>query len=842
MDPVQPGEEYLEYLEPYESLFARDLEGRIIRMEKATLSELQETVKLKIDGIDVEIPKAVPDTDDQGNIRLDANRFVVPRRTTIYDAANKVYTRDEDAGPVPRNRNPIPILCHQDHLKPMGLCRVCAVLIVKGRAVSSKLEPACHHPVSEGMEVHTVKSTASVLIPGTAEPQCAGEYVRKAVSGLLQLLGGDHLHDPQVPTDRRFRNELLDLAGDQQLLEATLSDADSNRVQLTTPYFRKEHIEMAVDTSSRIINVDHNKCILCDRCVRACSEVRPFQIIGHTGYGNKARISFDLNAPMGESECVSCGECAISCPTGALMFKGTVYDEQRERGINPWHDMAPLDVKTVRAEDLARIVARYAEGPVGMGDVPAMFKGLEENILQRLASLFARISYAFLRWNQGAIGMLQCKPGDVLCRKDDYGSAAFLILDGEIGIEGVAFRLTPDAIIVGEMACMSNQRRTATLVAATPAKVIVLRRNVLHALQRNKVAKEVLHKAYRERAVSVHLSKGVLFAGLSPQQNRQCVDFLRANRDRLEFIEADPGQVLFRQGAPADFFDIVHRGHVQVSKTTIAGQEVAYNYLGEGRQYGEIALMSDPEISPRVAAELPDAERGRRTASCVALDHVELVRVGKDLFRELIALDGVRDHFERVSIGLVRNQPKLGMSLMEFNRQGLHQGQSLLVLDLNKCTRCQECVKGCSDSHGGVTRLVLEGERYDHFLVPSACRSCHDPVCLIGCPVDSIHRRAGGRASKRNDRFAIVIEDWCIGCGLCAYNCPFGSIHMHAKAEGPKPPLEATNCDLCESLDAVPRCVHACPHDAAHRMRGEELANLLGMPVLASAPRDLRLA
>ena len=52
MDPVQPGEEYLEYLEPYESLFARDLEGRIIRMEKATLSELQETVKLKIDGIE----------------------------------------------------------------------------------------------------------------------------------------------------------------------------------------------------------------------------------------------------------------------------------------------------------------------------------------------------------------------------------------------------------------------------------------------------------------------------------------------------------------------------------------------------------------------------------------------------------------------------------------------------------------------------------------------------------------------------------------------------------------------------------------------------------------------
>ena len=165
----------------------------------------------------------------------------------------------------------------------------------------------------------------------------------------------------------------------------------------------------------------------------------------------------------------------------------------------------------------------------------------------------------------------------------------------------------------------------------------------------------------------------------------------------------------------------------------------------------------------------------------------------------------------------------------------------MLVLDLTKCTRCQECVKGCSDSHGGVTRLVLEGERYGHFLVPSACRSCHDPVCLVGCPVDSIHRRQG-KGSKQSDRFAIVIEDWCIGCGLCSYNCPFGSIHMHQKGESPRAPREATNCDLCESLDAVPRCVHSCPHDAAHRMRGEELAKQIGMPVLAAAPRDLRLA
>src|SRR5439155_26787809 len=146
----------------------------------------------------------------------------------------------------------------------------------------------------------------------------------------------------------------------------------------------------------------------------------------------------------------------------------------------------------------------------------------------------------------------------------------------------------------------------------------------------------------------------------------------------------------------------------------------------------------------------------------------------------------------------------------EFTRTGVDQGQPLLVLDLNRCTRCQECVKACADSHGGVTRLVLEGNRFDKYLVPSACRSCQDPVCLPGCPVDAIHRRPD-RGSKGAKSLAIFIEKHCIGCGLCAHNCPFGSIHMLelkpgltiASTQLPNNPHQAriaTNCDLCESL------------------------------------------
>ena len=103
---------------------------------------------------------------------------------------------------------------------------------------------------------------------------------------------------------------------------------------------------------------------------------------------------------------------------------------------------------------------------------------------------------------------------------------------------------------------------------------------------------------------------------------------------------------------------------------------------------------------------------------------------------------------------------------------------------------------------------------------------------MIGCPVDAIHR---GKHQQ------IVIEDHCIGCGLCANNCPYGNIWIvpdeRRAVEAPDPAHpgrtavvyqdKASTCDLCDPAGAadepLPRCVYACPHDAAHRMTGGEL-------------------
>jgi Fe-S-cluster-containing hydrogenase component 2 len=150
-------------------------------------------------------------------------------------------------------------------------------------------------------------------------------------------------------------------------------------------------------------------------------------------------------------------------------------------------------------------------------------------------------------------------------------------------------------------------------------------------------------------------------------------------------------------------------------------------------------------------------------------------------------------------------------------------------------------VKACAEAHDGVTRLLREGVRFDKYLVTTSCRSCRDPYCLIGCPVDAIHRKGD---------LQIIIEDHCVGCGRCAENCPYGNINMHefdvvlqdlaTKERVERRQLKATVCDLCDDQclgeNEVPSCVYACPHDAAHRVDGESFFNDLVPTAGARAP------
>ncbi len=182
-----------------------------------------------------------------------------------------------------------------------------------------------------------------------------------------------------------------------------------------------------------------------------------------------------------------------------------------------------------------------------------------------------------------------------------------------------------------------------------------------------------------------------------------------------------------------------------------------------------------------------------RGETCVAAGHphdaskdagrVEVVRLPAALFAQLLeASPGIRRKIERkIAERKKQTQEQVRVPVWDDSRQillsekfeqlGLLQGQKLMLIDLDRCTRCDECVRACAATHDdGRSRLFLDGPRFGKYLVPMTCRSCLDPVCMIGCPVGSIHR---------GDHGQMVIEDWCIGCGLCAQQCPYGSIQMH---------------------------------------------------------------
>jgi len=702
-------------------------------------------------------------------LTIDGQSVTVPAGTTIFDAARMQGIS-------------IPTLCHQQNETPVGVCRVCVVDV--GQRVYAA---SCIRQCEPGMTVKT-----------------ATEGVQAARHMLVELLMSDH----PAPCTRQQHS------GDCEL------EALAEQAGIKTSRFPKRATPRGKDDSSAVIAVDHEACILCDRCIRGCDDIRHNWVLARRGKGYQAGISFDNNLPMGESSCVSCGECMVSCPTGALTNKRVVGTE------------------------------------LGTGDV------LDPTELLDLP-IFQNVSGTFLQLNQKAIVKRHYRAGETVCREGEFGSTAFYIMEGtaevflaspvaHVKTEGssrgffsrLKSLLTPreedrrseesdrafipiDASVdlpydrpiaelgagelFGEMTCMSYYPRSATVRAKTDCVMLEMLRNVLDILQRNKTFRAQLESNYRTRALDSHLRSIPIFASLTP-------DFIDHLREHVELIRFSPGQVICRQGDVADSFYLVRIGFVRVAEDRPGG-ELVLAYLARGGYFGEIALLSGTP----------------RTATCTALDHVEAVRISAEDFRLMAdKFPEVRRSLEAVAQKRIDENRSRAVQVQnvpvdQFLAQGLMEAQSLLVLDLERCTRCDQCVRACADAHDGVTRLVREGLRFDKYLVATSCRQCRDPLCMVGCPVGSIRRR---------NSLEVIIEDWCIGCGLCASNCPYGNINMHpfpVEFDDPVMPgrkiattkVKATSCDLCHD-HAEPSCVYACPHDAAHRVNPPEFfANLM---------------
>lgn len=189
----------------------------------------------------------------------------------------------------------IPTLCFLEGLTSVGACRMCLVE-VEG---SHSLLPACVTTVQEGMVVNTCSDRLDMY--------------RRTILEML-FTEGNHICAVCVS------NGHCEL----QSLAARLG-MDHSELAYLSP-------DKGVDISHYRFGLDHNRCILCSRCVRVCQEIEGAHTWDIMGRGIKARVITDLAEPWGESEtCTSCAKCIQVCPTGALFNKSRAVGEQHKQ-------------------------------------------------------------------------------------------------------------------------------------------------------------------------------------------------------------------------------------------------------------------------------------------------------------------------------------------------------------------------------------------------------------------------------------------------------------------------------------------------------------------------------
>ena len=392
--------------------------------------------------------------------------------------------------------------------------------------------------------------------------------------------------------------------------------------------------------------------------------------------------------------------------------------------------------------------------------------------------------------------------------------------------------------IFGEISALTRSARSATVVANSKMVVLEIRWQGFRELMlRNEVMGKHIEKRYRENSLQAHLRETEMFRELSDEViekiasqtifrtygNFQWSQKFKSTRkkDISQRILNEP--LISEQGDYVDGLILIRNGFARLSRKHGEGHQTIA-YLGKGDTFG----------FREIAHNWKTGQQRPWMLSLRSLGFVDVLKIPVAVLEEFL-LPNLRDsqlpaplpNLEGGVDGsknrrLTQRAKSLDPGLMEFLVENRFiNGTEAMMIDLDRCTRCDDCVRACASTHDNNPRFIRHGPIHDHWMIANACMHCLDPVCMIGCPTGAIGR-------DRESGNVTINDATCIGCSTCANNCPYHNIQMVEindrqgnpilDAESSLPVIKATKCDLCLEQPSGPACQRACPHDALVRI------------------------
>ena len=391
----------------------------------------------------------------------------------------------------------------------------------------------------------------------------------------------------------------------------------------------------------------------------------------------------------------------------------------------------------------------------------------------------------------------------------------------------------------GEIAALSRMPRTATVFADTEdCELLEIRWQGLRDLLKcDPTLQQHIDQLYRAHALEEALRALPLFRHLTTAQIDQVKAAARfATYGEYEWsgeykrlakagqVAADRETSVIAEGDYADGILIIRSGFARLTKRFANGQRTL-DYLGAGRIFGLREIVHNWRTPTSPVAF-------RRSLRVIGYTHTLFLptRILEEVVLPGAPADLLPPPLDETQLAVAAEDPlpepegvgrQIGSELMEFMAEHRYfNGTATMVIDLERCTRCDDCVRACAATHDNNPRFLRHGPISGGLMIAEACMHCADPVCMIGCPTGAIHRHEAGGT-------VVINQSTCIGCSSCANNCPYEAIRMVEARDGEghrvvdqdlKPILKATKCDLCIDQYGGPSCERACPHDALKRI------------------------